>query len=298
MSEKTGNGKRGWRALAAALAVLGVLLGAVSLAASPQGTVLVLRSSDLAPYLAVQSGFIAELGSAVKVVSVQGSSRDELSTLISQASVVFAIGPEAAAAAEPAKRNALISALVSRHGLAVPIYASPGHQVRAIHGMLPDAEKLGLVYDPAQSGPMVDAYDAAARDAGLRLIRKPVHSRQEVAGALRSLMGNVDALWLVPDTTVISADTFKFMVELSIENKIPVIGFSAGMCKAGALLAVEATYPEMGRKAAQSARRALTGNETPPQPAEGALYVNASTASLLGLSVPSSVRDSAKEVFE
>jgi putative ABC transport system substrate-binding protein len=219
--------------------------------------------------------------------------------MIEQAALVFAIGPEAEAAAEATKHTHLLHALVTaRAGLGVPIYASPERQAKAIRALLPDGKKLGVVYDPSQSSAAVDAYEAAARSAGFRLVRKPVHSRQEVAGALRSIAGGVDGIWLVPDVTVISADTFKFLIELSIENKLPVIGFSAGMAKAGALLAVEATYPEMGRKAAQAARRILTGAESPPQPADGAIYVNSATADLLGVSIPSEVRDQAAEVFE
>lgn len=280
------------------LAAFGALMGSAAAAPGSQGPVVVLRSSDLAPYLAVQSAFISDVGSAVRVLKVKDAPHDELESAIEQAGVVLAIGPEAQAAAANARPGHLLHALASGASGGIPLYASPERQVRDIRALLPSAQRLGVVYDPARSAGAMDAYAAAARSAGFQLVRKPVHARSEVAGAVRELAGEVNALWLVPDVTVVSADTFKFMIERSIENKIPVIGFSSGMAQAGALLVVEATYPEMGRKAAVAARRMLAGAQVTPQPADGVVYLNSSTADLLGVSIPSSLREQAAEVFQ
>lgn len=302
------------RALRARLlrgATVAVLLAAVLVARSSRGAasgpVLVVRTSDLAPYKAVEAAFTGALEHPSKTVSLADGADSVKAALGGSNALVLAIGPEAAklvADAHPAAPT-LYALLPSpeklggdARGRAVPMFVSPTSQVRAIRALLPGAKSVGIVFDPSQSKALVDGADRAATNAGLKLVRAEVGSRQEVAGAVRGLVGKVDALLLVPDSTIIGADTFKFMVQTSLGEKLPLVGFSQGMTKAGAVLSVEASFEEMGRNAARAAQRALSGQTPEPEAPAGSIYLNARSAELLGISIPDALKRQAKQVIE
>lgn len=276
-------------------------------AAQASGGVLVLRTSDLAPYKSTEEGFAAALGRPIKSLTLGSGDVD---AALRSASLVFAIGPEAAKTVASAKLSTpVLYALVpdpARVGLdaatlrvkGVPMFVPPIRQASLIRTALPGAKSVGVIFDPSLSRELIAGCEAAATQAGLKLVKEEVSSRKDVAAGVRRLMGKVDAIWLVPDATVIAADTFKFMVQTSLENRVPLIGFSRAMTRAGALLSVEAEYPEMGRRAAAAARRLLAGAPASPEPVEGSLSINARTAGLVGVSLPAPLKAKAAEVFE
>ena len=112
------------------------------------------------------------------------------------------------------------------------------------------------------------------------------------------MLSSVDVLLLSPDTTVVSAETFKFIAQTSLETKVPLVGFSEGMSKAGAVLSIEGSYDEMGKKAAQAAKRMLAGAAGVREAPEGSVFVNGKSAQLLGLAISPALRARASKVFE
>jgi putative ABC transport system substrate-binding protein len=294
------------RACVGILASLAAILWCAPGRAEP---VIVARSSELAPYVALEKAFSAALTQQTRSVSLASpDGRAQLKAALgSGAGLLLAIGPDAArAAAELRPSCPVILALVPearKSGLEVstplvPMFVPPGRQLKALRAALPGAKKIGILYDPAISKPLVNECEAAARSAGVTLVRKEVGARQEVAAAVRAMVGEVDAIWLLPDTTVIGADTFKFIMLTALQAKVPVVGFSEGMSKAGALLAVEADYGEMGQKAARAAQRILAGQAAAPEAPDGAIYLNAKSAGVLGLSLPAEIKAQAVKVFE
>jgi putative ABC transport system substrate-binding protein len=236
-----------------------------------------------------------------------GGAPDALSrALAERPALVLALGQEAARSVAALKPAApVLCALVpfprkiDGKLLAVPMFASPQRQAQALRQAVPAAKRVGLVYSPANSRPLADAYAKAAEAAGLVPVRHEVAGLKDFAGAVRSLVGKVDALWLVPDPSLINAETFKFLVQTSFESKLPLVAYSQAMVKAGALLAVEAEYADMGRRAGHAGRRLLGGDAgAVPEAPDGALYVNRRSAGLLGVSLPDAVRAQAAQVFE
>lgn len=291
---------------------VGLLFGSVGagLAANAAGPrVVVARSSDLGPYVVLEKAFIGALGQPADSISLaapDGKARLK-AALDSGAALMLAIGPDAARAAGELKPSCpTVAALVPDTGKTgmdagtpvVPMFVPPARQLKAVRAALPAAKKLGILFDPSVSRALVGECEGAARAAGLTLVKKEVTSRKDVAGAARELVGMVDAIWLIPDTTVISGESFKFIMLTALGAKVPVVGFSEGMSKAGAVVSVEAEYAEMGVKAARVAQKLLSGQGGAPEAPEGAIYLNAKSAGLLGLSVSADVRAQATRVFE
>ena len=290
-----------------------VALGMVALALLlPRGVrageVVVVRGSDLPAYKAVETAFTAALGSPARALSLTDG---DAGAALKGAGLIFAIGPDAAKAASAAvaaaaKPAALLVALVpsaDKAGLdpripLMPMFVTPARQARVFKSVLPGLKTVGLLYDPAQSRALAAECEAAAGQAGIALIKAPVAPRQDVAGAARGLLSQVGALWLIPDTTVVSAETFKFLVQASVAQKVPLLGFSEGMAKAGALVTVEAGYAEIGRRAAASAKRLQDGAAAAPEAPDGSVFLNAKSAELLGVELSAAARSKATKVFE
>jgi putative tryptophan/tyrosine transport system substrate-binding protein len=294
-----GRARPGLRALLA----LALLMGALPAQAAG---VLVVRSQDLPPYVAVDQAFTASIGQSVSRVTLGGAPDALARALAERPTLVLALGQEAArsvAALKPAVPviGALVPfpAKVEGRLLNVSMFPAPARQVAMLRATVPSVKRVGLVYIPANSRTVADAYSRAASGVGLQPIRHEVAGLRDFASAVRSLVGRVDALWLVPDPSLINAETFKFLVQTSFESKLPLVAYSQAMVKAGALLAVEAEYADMGRRAGSTGRKLLGGDEkATPEAPDGALYVNRRSAGLLGVTLPDAVRAQAAQVFE
>src|SRR5512138_3636785 len=88
-------------------------------------------------------------------------------------------------------------------------YADPRRVLETLREMAPRAQRIGLVYDPAQTGPLVEEAQRAARALGLEVVAQPARSVGEAVRAYyrfeRELQ--VDALWLLPDGTTTVQET-------------------------------------------------------------------------------------------
>ena len=160
---------------------------------------------------------------------------------------------------------------------------------------LPSLSRVGVIYDPAKTRGMVSEFEVAAKASGLKLEKAEVSARGAVIDAARAMMPRIDVLWLLPDSTVVGLDTFKVLVATTVAAKVGLVGFSEGMARTGAVLSVEATHGEIGRRASVAAKRVLTGASASPEAPEGAAYLNAKTAELIGLTI---APEGAAKVFE
>jgi len=167
---------------------------------------------------------------------------------------------------------------------------APQVQFEALRSLLPNAKKIGVIYNPQETETVVQQGRKAARDMGLELIAVPIASGDKVPDALRSLEKKVDALWSVADSTTFTPASMEFIFLHTLRNKLPFMGLSPAFVKAGALLALAADYQEVGVQCGALATRILSG-ESPSSlpvttPQKAILHVNLKTAETLGLKIP------------
>jgi putative ABC transport system substrate-binding protein len=83
---------------------------------------------------------------------------------------------------------------------------------------------------------------------------------------------------------------------------MPVIGYSRGMVKAGALFGLICDYEDLGRQAGEIAFRILKGEkpkEIPVEPPrEKLLIINQIVADRIGFDTPDEIIEKAYEIFE
>src|SRR5207249_10401627 len=100
-------------------------------------------------------------------------------------------------------------------------------QLAMYKSLLPTLQVLGVIYDPEKTGALVKEAGEVAGKFGLRFLATPVASQTEVPAALRSLLGKVDALWLLPDDTVVTPESLTDVFSLTPRSRaVWAIGWS------------------------------------------------------------------------
>lgn len=162
-------------------------------------------------------------------------------------------------------------------------------QMSWIAEVLPDVQAIGIVYDPKSSQALVDALSAAAAAAKkkkgkLSVVPIPVGAESEVPAAFHQKLGGIQALLFVPDPTVITLGTIRYLLKESLAAGIPAIGFNGYFVQNGAVLAITLDYDGIGRQSADNVGKLLehpAGIVEPP--AKVTVWVNSRVAQKLGI---------------
>ncbi len=276
------------RALFLALAVVLALTATRATAAS----VVALLGANLPPYQEVVRRFWEAFARPLGSVGPKSIAPDSLTEFVPPPSqppaetvrdlrarrpdLVFAVGRRALELARELDSVPTVYLLVpapgalaeGRPGLAgVPLEVPAAAWLEALRLVLPEAKALGVVYDPARTGPLVEEVRRLASGPGLRVVAEPVSSSREVPGRLGGLRGRIDALWLVPDPTVVTPPTVEAFASFSLAARVPLFAFADQYLEKGAAVSVTHSLDAMGQAAAVLARRLLAGGAGTAAPA-------------------------------
>jgi putative ABC transport system substrate-binding protein len=280
--------------------------------AAAAGGVALLKSKSIPAYDKAQAGFLSAFAGEVSTFDLDGNLENgaQVAAQISRRSpaAVVTIGAKAAQVARSFLPNTpLVYCLVlhpEQFGLrgagvsGVPLWISAQEQLQALHKLVPKARRIGLLANPRLNRELVHEVRDAARPSGTQIIVTNVESAKQVPQALDGLLPRVDALWLLPDASVLTAESFRFVLLESFRRGVPVIAFAKSFVRAGALLALAPDYEEMGRTAAGLLRDMLAGKHHDGGASKSAaarLTINASTARRLGIRVPPDLAAFAEE---
>lgn len=270
-----------------ALAFLWFLAGAPS-GAGP-ASLLVVTSSAAEPYVQALDGVRQGMaGQAIAWNEVDLSQRRET---VPQAvarvrpSVVIAIGTEAAAAvaAQPPAAP-VVSSMILRADAApgralstVSLDVPPGQLVGAMQRAFPGASRLGIIRGPSS---------AHVKSESGRLQLADCPRAEDLLKTFLGFKGKVEFVACMPDGALYNSSTVKPLVLASLQNRLPLIGYSEGFARAGAVLAVYPDYRDVGALAAETARKLLAGQDVPSliAPRRFRSAVNQRVVRLLGLS--------------
>ncbi|MGR3293536.1 MAG: ABC transporter substrate-binding protein [Candidatus Scalindua sp.] len=160
-------------------------------------------------------------------------------------------------------------------------------QLKGYQSVLGPFKNMGVIYDPSKTGNIIESAEKKVEGAGINLVKYKIDSSKEVSEAMENLIGKIDALWLLPDSTVVTKKSFDLIKTTTLKNKIPLLCTSAVFVKAGALAAVSSDHEDVGRQAAELARKILElstpGSLGIVYPDRFKLTVNTDTAKQLGL---------------
>ena len=286
--------------------------------ARAEGGIAVVRSSDHASYDQVVESLQAAVGTDAELIEInlRGKTKDwnRAAERIREQNprLVLALGPMAARMTKQHLGELpLLYCMVSnpaRYELAGDNIAGisldvPGDvQFAAYRTLVPNLRTIGVIYDPSKSEQIVVQATAAAAAMGIELLSVPVTSHKKVLEALRGMLGKIDALWTVPDDTVLTTDSFRFLLITSLERKLPFLAISDIFVKVGALATMAPEPAQMGRQIAQLIGDLDRGEFDLSEvdimaPASSQMVINRKTAEKIGLELSEEILRSAAKVY-
>lgn len=293
------------------LSVAGVSLMVGQSLAAESTSILVLRSKDIAPYNNALAGFKDEVDKEINA-SYEDYNLDDFSERQSalkeqidqkNPKIIFAIGTEAATFAKKYIKgvpiifsmvlNPIESGIVSSLSqtedniTGISLKISVDKQFDKLKQIIPNIKKIGMLYDAKNMAELKAEAEKAASRLGLELIAKPIYSKNDIDQALNEVVREADVLWAGVDTLIYNPQSAQHILLTTLRNKIPFMAFSSNYVNAGALMALECDYTDIGRQAAEIAVKILNGqkpNEIPVYtPRATRLVVNEKTAQLIGV---------------
>lgn len=158
----------------------------------------------------------------------------------------------------------------------------------------PKYRRVGIIFDPSRSGPLLSLARSAAQKENVQLVAKEIRAPADIATALKSLENEIDVLWLWPDDMYLTDDILQRMFLFSFDKKIPVLGLSERHTQMGALISLSyGSAKDLGRQAGEMANRRLdeptTAISSYGAPRQTRLTVNLKTARKLSTKIPEGI---------
>ena len=265
----------------AATAMLALVSAFGGRSAAAREAIAVLRSDDLPAYQVPVASFAASIGYPYQIFDLHGD-RGRAATVAEELRrdpppLVVALGAKAAwTARQELPDLPLIYGMVldpGRYGVEGPNVTGvsmeiPPELVLAQFQLLfPAVRVVGVIASREHGTAQVEAVAAAAARAGYDFVVEYADSPGEVRRAFSRMRRTIEALWLLPDPTVVTPVNFRYLRDVALEARLPVLASSEALVGAGALMCVAPNYHEVGTLLARQARDVLNREDGAPLPA-------------------------------
>ncbi|WP_432696769.1 ABC transporter substrate-binding protein [Marinobacterium sp. YM272] len=154
----------------------------------------------------------------------------------------------------------------------------------------PELKTIGTVLGPG-SDSQAERFEQAAESLGLTPLIGRLQGSENPVRALTPVIEQSDAFLPLPDSSVFNRASAKWILYLTLKNRIPLIGFSANYANAGAVVAL---YSDLGQIAQQAVdiinNRVSDAGQLPPPsyPQAFSISINHTAAGNLDMTLPTS----------
>jgi len=266
-----------------------------------QAKIMLVVSSDDAYYAEIASGFKKSFGQPVEeynLLGLEDESRKLGKTLAAaKPELLIAVGNLSAKMAKEycadcqvlyaAASNASERKLAGANVYGISAQPSAAKTIDNIKLVFPNAQKVGVIYQPSFTGKDVAQLQAAAAKANLKLIAEPVTQMKDIPNTLTKLIPQIDLYLMLDDPGVISDDTFPFIFLNCFQKKIPIFATSQEILKkcgiAGYGYSPAQLGTELGKYAADIMAQKAGGKERTPS---AKLFLNKKIAGMYNYSFP------------
>lgn len=283
---------------------------------APAADVAVLKSSEVAAWRpAIEALRRTVAGHTVTEYDLRGdrSVADQvLGGLKGRPVVLVAVGNLAAQAARAILPDAPLVFCMVQEPSKIGLAAAPGvtgvafslpvkNQLAAFRMVNPRANRVGVVFNPANSGGQIEEATKAADLLRVSLVARPVSAIGEIPEAVRTLLAGdtVDALWLPADPMLLTDATRRYILTESLKAGKPVYAFSASLVAEGALVSNGPDLASTGAQVGELVNRLAAGERSriDVQVPRAELVINNRIAGKLKIAVPAEALKAAGKVI-
>lgn len=121
-------------------------------------------------------------------------------------------------------------------------------QLRLAHLLAPEASSIGAMFGPVSVSER-ELFIETAKAEGLSPVPLTLQERDNPLEKLQPVVRQSDIFLALPDRALFNRATAKWLLYVTLQQQIPLIGFSRTYVEAGALAAVYTTPAQVGRQA-------------------------------------------------
>jgi ABC-type uncharacterized transport system substrate-binding protein len=224
-------------------------------------------AAEVAQELARNPSVIVAVGSdAVRAVLMRESAVTTISTMTLEADQV---------AATP-----LAARVKAAVYLDIPVRTLVGE----LRTLFPDKTRVGVIRNPARGGPTAAQIRGQAPETTTLEIADCA-TPDELLPVFLSFRKKADFVICLPDGALYNGATARPLIMASLENRLPIVGFSPSFVRAGAAVGVYPDYRGIGQQTADLVRRCLEPGDCASweTPKKLTMAVNARVLRMLGM---------------
>lgn len=264
--------------------------------------VVAVKSADFKPYNDALKGFRNACNCEVRELNLVEDEKQITLEKISRLSpdAVLAIGTEAFKKVKSIKDLPVIYAMVmpseahislQKNISGVSMDISPETYMKTIVEIFPKAKQIGMIYDPRYTGLCFREITEVANTRGIKIVSRIARNPGDVPDLIEGMQNKIDIFWMLADYTVVTPETFNYMLLFSFQNNVPIFTFSGKYVEMGAVAALNINPFDMGVQAGEIARMLLEGREGPIRAyaKKTTLTINKKIAKKLGINISNEI---------
>jgi putative ABC transport system substrate-binding protein len=181
----------------------------------------------------------------------------------------------------------------------ISLTISPEEQFNILTSLTPKVERLGVLLWKTAPPELLQTVVTLAQNQQVEIVPIELESEKEIPQKLRTVVGRIDALWMLDDAYIHSKETLDFVVSLTIKNNIRFMAISEVFVREGAMISLSPSYFDNGKQTAKLVRKIFDQNLQPKDipisyHENPDLVINTETARKIGVNIPLDVLDKAK----
>lgn len=203
----------------------------------------------------------------------RGEAERVLGTLRNRAVILVAMGPLAAQSSRDLLPNVPMVFCMIQDPARVGLSPGPNttgvaftipikNQLAAFRLVNPRGVRIGVIYNEANVGRLIDEAQKAAPAVRLALVARPVAGEREVPQALRELLSGgepADAIWVPPDPLLLGEESQRHILSETLKAGKPVYSFSPTLVEKGALVSNGPDLVSIGEQVGELVNRMGAG---------------------------------------
>ncbi len=279
----------------------------ISIVTAGEKTVTIIQSQQIAAYDEAVKGFkeaCREKNIAIKeIYDLKGDIEEGKKTVqdikANKPNLILAVGVLAATLVkEQFPEIPIIFCMVVNHYrfnlqgnniTGISVEASVKDQFIILRNILGTYKNIGVIYDITKTEKIISEAETIAKTLDFNLIKSEVTSEKEVIPVLENIIKKIEALWIIPDSTVVTKNTLEAISRMALDHHIPTFCTSEAIVKTGALISISPDYKYTGLQAAQIAQILLNNPSTTSMgiknPEKLRLTLNTQTAESVGINL-------------
>ena len=131
--------------------------------------------------------------------------------------------------------------------------------------ILPNLKRVGVLSSGQKYNSFRESIRSTGTGLGLQVSEMTVSEKSEIEKQLSQNLSGLDAVWLLPDPTIIDSESFLKIVSRVRESKKALVVYSENFVKAGALFSISPDYQATGQQMVLLAKKMLARENVKPE---------------------------------